>query len=75
MLLQSLRALCQALAGAGRIRKYLEELARAIAVPGRFEYGFRTELHFADAQRQIAEATRPGEYSQLRLTAAATIPS
>jgi len=48
MLLQSLRAHCKAPGGAGSICKYLEALARAIGVSGRFAYGFRTELHFAD---------------------------
>ena len=48
MLLQSLRALCKAPGGAGSIWKYLEALARATGVSGRFAYGFRTELHFAD---------------------------
>jgi hypothetical protein len=49
MLLQSLRALCKAPGGAGRIWKYFEVLARATEVTGRFAYRFRTELHFADA--------------------------
>jgi len=48
MLLQSLRALCKAPGGAGSIWKYFEALARATGVSGRFAYGFRTELHFAD---------------------------
>jgi len=48
MLLQSLRALCKAPGGAGSIWKYLEALVRATGVSGRFAYGFRTELHFAD---------------------------
>jgi len=48
MLLQSLRALCKAPVGAGSIWKYLEALMRATGVSGRFAYGFRTELHFAD---------------------------
>jgi len=46
--LQSLRALCKAPLGAGSIWKYLEALARATGVLGRFAYGFRTKLHFAD---------------------------
>jgi hypothetical protein len=50
MLLHSLRALCKAPGGAGSIWKYLEALARATRVAGRFAYGFRTELHFADVQ-------------------------
>jgi len=50
MLLQSLRALCKAPGGAGSIWKYLEALARATGVSGRFAYGFRTELHFADVR-------------------------
>jgi hypothetical protein len=49
MLLQSLRALCKAPGGAGSIWKYLAALVRATGVPGRFAYGFWTELHFADA--------------------------
>ena len=48
MLLQSLRALCKAPRGAGSIWKYLEALVRATGGSGRFAYGFRTELHFAD---------------------------
>jgi len=48
MLLQSLRALCKAPGGAGSIWQYLEPLARATGVPGRFGYGFQTELHFAN---------------------------
>jgi hypothetical protein len=48
MLLHSLRALCKAPGGVGSIRKYLEALARATGVSGRFAYSFRTELHFAD---------------------------
>ena len=53
MLLQSLRALCKALGGAGRILKYLEALARATGVPGRFAYGFRTDIQFADVQLHL----------------------
>ena len=34
--------------GAGSISKYLEALARATGVSGRFAYSFWTELHFAD---------------------------
>jgi len=48
MLLQSLRALCNAPGGAGSIWKYLEALVRATGVSGRFAYRFRSELHFAD---------------------------
>jgi len=48
MLLQSLSALCKVPEGAGSIWKYLEAPARATGVSGRFAYGFRTELHFAD---------------------------
>jgi len=50
MLLHSLRAPCRAPAGAGSIWKYLEALARATGVSGRFVYGFRTDLHFADGR-------------------------
>jgi len=49
MLLQSLRAHCKAPGGAGSIWEYLEEVVRATRVSGRIAYGFRTELHFADA--------------------------
>ena len=48
MLLRSLRALSKAPVGAGSIWKYLEALVRTTRVSGRFAYGFRTELHFAD---------------------------
>jgi len=48
MLLQSLRVLCKAPGGAGRIWKYLEALVRPSGVSGRFAFGFRTELHFDD---------------------------
>jgi hypothetical protein len=49
MLLQSLRALCKAPGGAGSIWEYLEAVVKAARVSGRFAYGIRTELHFADA--------------------------
>jgi hypothetical protein len=50
MLLHRLIAFCKASAGgAGSIWKYLEGLVRATGVSERFTYGFRTELHFADA--------------------------
>ena len=55
MLLQSLRALCKAPGGAGCIWKYLEALVRATAASGRFAYGFRTDLHFADASHSTGE--------------------
>jgi len=48
MLLQSLRALWKTPVRAGSICKYLEALVTATGVSGRFAYGFRTELHFAD---------------------------
>jgi hypothetical protein len=48
MLLQSLGALSKAPGGAGSIWKYLEAVVRATGVSGRFAYGFRSELHFAD---------------------------
>ena len=48
MLLQSLTALCKGPGGAGSIWKYIEALARATGVSGRFAYGFQTKLHFAD---------------------------
>jgi hypothetical protein len=50
MLLQYLRALSKAAGGAGSIWKYIKALARATGVSGRFAYGFRTELHFADEE-------------------------
>jgi hypothetical protein len=53
MLLQSLRALYTAQGGARSIPNYIEALARATRVSGMFEYGFRSELHFADVQIQI----------------------
>ena len=53
MLLQSLRAHSKAPGGAGSIRKYLEALARATGVSGRFAYGFQTDIHFADACHQL----------------------
>jgi len=59
MLLQSLRVLCKAPGGAGSIWKYIEALVRAIGVSGRFTFGFRTNLHFADANgQQIAGSCR-----------------
>jgi hypothetical protein len=48
MLLQSFRALCKAPGGGGSIWKYLEAVVSATGVSGRFAYGFRTKLHFAD---------------------------
>jgi len=48
MLLQSLKALCKAPCGAGSIWKYIEALARATGVSGRFAYGFWTVIHFGD---------------------------
>jgi len=59
MHLQSPRALCNAPGGAGSIWKYLEALARATGVPGRFAYGFRTELHFADVESQLLSRLPP----------------
>jgi hypothetical protein len=54
MLLQSLRALYKAPAGAGSIWKYLEALPRATGVSGRLAYGFWTEFQFADDQEMIS---------------------
>jgi hypothetical protein len=48
MLLQTRKLLCQAPEGARSILKYLEALARATGVSGRFAYGLLTELHFVD---------------------------
>jgi hypothetical protein len=50
MLLQSLKALCKAPVGVGSIWEYLEAVVRATRVSGRFAYGFRIELHFADVR-------------------------
>jgi len=47
MLLQSLRALWQALGRPGNVWKYLEALGRATGVSGRFACGFWTNLHFS----------------------------
>jgi len=61
MLLQSLRALCKAPGGAGSIWEYLEAVVRATRVSGRFAYGFRTELHFADVGvREFRDVAPPG---------------
>jgi len=48
MLLQSLRALCEAPWGPGSIWKYLQALMRAAGVSGRFTCGFQPDLPFAD---------------------------
>jgi len=56
MLLQILRALCLAPGGPGSIWKYLEALLRSTGVSGRCEYGFQTDLHFAD---ELHLQTRP----------------
>jgi len=48
MLLQSLRALCLAPGGSGRVWKYIEALVRLPGVFERIVCVFRTELHFAD---------------------------
>jgi len=48
MLLQSLKALCNAPGGAGSIWEYFEAVVRAPRVSGKVAYVFRTELHFAD---------------------------
>jgi hypothetical protein len=53
MLLQSLRGLYFAPGGPGSIWKYLEELVRSTGVSGKIASGFRTDLHFADADRAI----------------------
>jgi hypothetical protein len=57
MLLHSLRACCKAPGGAGSIWQYLEALARAAGVIERYEYGFRTELHFADEMTPSAPSS------------------
>ena len=86
MLLQSLRALSKAPGGAGSIWKYLEALVRATGVSGRFAYGFRTELNFADDQGSFDEdplhyvpeepIEKPDNcFNSLRCFVAATDPS
>jgi len=52
LLLQSLRALCKAPGGPGRIWKYLEARVKATRVSGRFACGFRTDFHFADVPNE-----------------------
>jgi len=52
MLLENQRALCKAPGGAGSICEYLEAVVRSTRVSSRLAYGFRTELHFADAPAQ-----------------------
>jgi len=51
-LLQSLRAHCKAAGGPGSVWKYLKALVRAIRESGRFVYGFRPNIHFANEDRQ-----------------------
>jgi hypothetical protein len=58
MLLQSLRALCKAPGGAGSIWEYLEAVVKAARVSGRLAYGFRTELHYADAGHRSVDGRR-----------------
>jgi len=53
ILLQSLKALCKDPADPGGIWKYLEVLVRVTAVSGRFAYGFRTNLNFADGEQHL----------------------
>jgi len=53
MLLQSSRALCLAPGGPGSIWNYLGAPVKSGGVAGRFECGFRTELHFADESSEI----------------------
>jgi len=48
MLLQRLRALCEASGGPGSIWKYLEALVRASGKSGRSACGYQTDLHVAD---------------------------
>jgi hypothetical protein len=61
MLWQSLRELCTAPGGAVSIWMYLEAQRRATGVSGRFTQGFRTELHFADAERVHSNEAIPAE--------------
>ena len=56
MLLQSLRALGFAPGGPGSIWKYLGAPVRSTGVSGRFACGFRTDLHFADAEGRSLHA-------------------
>jgi len=51
---QSLRALCLAAGWPESIWKYLEALVRSTGVSGRFESGFRADLHFADVYQHIS---------------------
>jgi len=53
MLFQSLRALCIAPGGPGSIWNHLGALVRSTRVAGRFAWGFRTDLHCADAVSSI----------------------
>jgi hypothetical protein len=48
MLFQSLKALCLAPGGPGRIWNHLGAPVRSTGVSGRFACGFRTNLHFGD---------------------------
>jgi len=61
MLLQSLRALCLAPGGSGRVWKYLEALVTSPGVSGRIACGFRTELYFAD-ERPTLDITPSNRY-------------
>jgi hypothetical protein len=65
MLLQSLRALCKVPGRARSIWKYLEALVRATGVTGRFAYGFRTDLHFADVGTRTCHIG-DGKFSRTR---------
>jgi len=53
MLLQSLRALYLAPGRPGSIWNYLQALVRSTGVSGRFAYGLRTDLHFADVSTAL----------------------
>jgi hypothetical protein len=66
MLLQSLSALCKAPGGAGSIWEYLEAVMRAARVSGRFAYGFRTKLHFADVEMKAATGKEIAEHVMRR---------
>ena len=62
MLLTSMRALCRAPGGVASIWKYEEALVRATGVSGRFDYGFLSDLHFAD---NVVEETDLDSFDEL----------
>jgi len=60
MLLQHLRALYLASGGHGSVWNYLGAPVRLTGVSGRFACGFRTVLHFADADMLPILPSTPG---------------